>query len=456
MDIFRCAVVSTGDVRNAAAEVVATLTQCGDFEPFECAAVDVAGTEFSVVVFVTEVDAIGFTLQRIGEVRNLFPATAIVVAVPDAGAGALSALLDAGAYDFVLIPFVASELIARLRRALGVWPAPRLPQPAGSPQSRIRGLVYASAKSAEVAAKLSTVAGCDANVLIVGETGTGKEVCAQAIHYLSRRATNPWIAVNCGAIPGELVENELFGHVKGAYTTAHTARSGLVREAEGGTLFLDDVDSLPLAAQAKLLRFLQEGEYRQVGSNSVTHTDVRVIAASNCDLKAQAMRGGFRQDLYFRLNVLRLNLPALRERREDIPVLALHFMRQFAREFARPVSALTPSAMRRLIGHHWPGNVRELKHVVERAVLLCSGPALLANDIEIESDEAADTGDESFSSAKSRVVREFERGYLEQLLTACCGNVAQAARAAKKDRRAFFELMRKNDIVPQRFRSVHR
>ena len=179
------------------------------------------------------------------------------------------------------------------------------------------------------------------------------------------------------------------------------------------------------------------------------------VAASNCDLKAQAMRGGFRQDLYFRLNVLRLNLPALRERREDIPVLALHFMRQFAREFARPVSALTPSAMRRLIGHHWPGNVRELKHVVERAVLLCSGPALLANDIEIESDEAEDTGDESFSSAKSRVVREFERGYLEQLLTACCGNVTQAARAAKKDRRAFFELMRKNDIVPQRFRSSH-
>ena len=185
---------------------------------------------------------------------------------------------------------------------------------------RIRGLVYTSTAMAQVASRLSTIAGCDANLLILGATGTGKEVCALAAHYLSGRASKLWIAVNCGAIPGDLVENELFGHVKGAYTTALTARSGLVREAEGGTLFLDDVDCLPLPAQAKLLRFLQEREYRPVGSNTIQHADVRVIAASNCDLHALSLRGAFRQDLYFRLNVLRLKLPALCERREDIAV----------------------------------------------------------------------------------------------------------------------------------------
>lgn len=318
----------------------------------------------------------------------------------------------------------------------------------------IRGLVYVSEACARVAAKLPLIASCNANVLISGETGTGKEVCARAVHYLSDRASRPWVAVNCGALPTELVENELFGHAKGAYTTAHAANAGLVRQAEGGTLFLDEVDSLPLPAQSKLLRFLQEHEYRPVGSTTVVHADVRVIAASNGDLQSAIRSGLFRQDLFFRLNVLSVALPALRERRVDIPVLAQHFAQEFAREYGKPALRVTPAAVQLLLQHDWPGNVRELRHVTERAVLLCGGGELDVQDIDIDGvDKLPPAFTESFNAAKRRVVGRFERGYIEQLLSAHGGNVTHAAQAARKDRRAFFELIRKHGIDPQRFRS---
>ena len=360
----------------------------------------------------------------------------------------MMSLMASGAYDYVAIPFAPEELVARMRRALGAVPTQTRAAPQRSPRVRIPNFVYASEAMGRLAARLPMIAGCPANVLILGETGTGKEVCAQAVHYLSARSSRPWVAVNCGALPVELVENELFGHVKGAYTTAHASHSGLVREAEGGTLFLDDVDCLPLAAQAKLLRFLQEGEFRPVGSNTVLRSDVRVIAASNGGLNSLATQGRFRLDLYFRLNVLNLSLPPLRERSDDIPVLALHFMQQFSRQFNRAIAALSPSALRKLFAHNWPGNVRELKHVMERAVLMCNAPMLLADDIEIDLGSVAPDGEDCFRAAKARVIENFERGYLENLLAAHRGNVAHAAKAAQKDRRAFFELMRKHKIAP--------
>lgn len=329
--------------------------------------------------------------------------------------------------------------------------------PAAAPGPAVQGLIYASPLMAQLASRLLAVAGCDASLLIIGETGTGKEVCAQAGHYLSARRAQPWVAVNCGAIPGELVENELFGHARGAYTTAHQAQAGLVAEAEGGTLFLDDVDCLPLAAQAKLLRFLQEREYRPVGASRTLRANVRVIAASNGDLHALALRGAFRQDLYYRLNVVRLNVPALRQRREDILPLAMHFLRRYARDFQRPMQALHPAALRRLWAHDWPGNVRELQHVIERAVLLGAGPVLADADIEIEGPVGTadrSTVPASFREAKERTVQDFERGYLEDMLAAHGGNVTRAAQASHKDRRAFFELMRKHRIEAARFRSA--
>lgn len=326
----------------------------------------------------------------------------------------------------------------------------------------IRGFIYASDACAKVAAQLPVIARSDSTVLIVGETGTGKEICAQALHYLSHRSAGPWVAVNCAAVPLDLIESELFGHVRGAFTTANCSRQGLVKEAEGGTMFLDDIDGLPLLAQGKLLRFLQQQEYRPVGSNIVQRSDVRVIAASNRDLRVMARQNNFRQDLYFRLNVLPISLPPLRERREDIPLLARHFVQQLDLTGGRGESRqLTQEALLKLLAHDWPGNVRELRHVIERSVLLAMGDRIDAGDIALDSelDDPAETaaiddevlGEESFRSAKKRVVESFERRYIESLLALHHGNLTHAANAAKKNRRAFFELVRKHHIDTRRF-----
>lgn len=455
MKLYRCAVVRANGAAAASAKVLEALSECSDIEAFFCEQAPASGSEVCGVVFVSDGTDRERILRQIGVLRSLTPAVAILVVVADAETEDLNALLSAGAYDFLSTPLVARELTARFRRAIGALPAVEKPDQKFAGHLPIRGFVYTSEACAQVASKIPMMAGCDANVLILGETGTGKEVCAHAIHYLSARAPRPWIAVNCGAIPAELMETELFGHVKGAYTTAHASRAGLVREAESGTLFLDDIDSLPLLAQVKLLRFLQEKEYRPVGSNALLHADVRVIAASNCDLNALVLRGAFRQDLYYRLNVLRLDLPALRNRSEDVAVLARQFIKDFARDFQRQVSTLTPCAILKLCAHDWPGNVRELKHVLERAVLLSTGPTLQAEDIQIDCAHQPDRRNDSFQSTKSRAVEEFERNYLRRVLVAHAGNISQAAKAAKKDRRAFFELIRKHHIEPQSFRPQH-
>lgn len=341
-----------------------------------------------------------------------------------------------------------------------------MPDCLSNPMPQVRGFVYQSEACAKIAATLPVIAGSDANVLIVGETGTGKEICAQALHYLSRRSAGPWVAVNCAAVPVELIESELFGHVRGAFTTANSSRHGLVREAEGGTMFLDDVDCLPLLAQGKLLRFLQQQEYRPVGSNTTLRSDVRVIAASNRNLRLMARQNAFRQDLYFRLNVLPISLPALRERAEDIPVLAQHFLVQLeAHHGSGPRRHLAPDALHKLMSHHWPGNVRELRHVMERSLLLASGHEIRARDIAIDPDldldqaadcagQTSDPANESFQSAKKRVVDDFERRYIEALLAQHHGNLTHAASSAKKNRRAFFELVRKHHIDTRRFSDV--
>ncbi|MGH8479585.1 MAG: sigma-54 interaction domain-containing protein [Gammaproteobacteria bacterium] len=300
--------------------------------------------------------------------------------------------------------------------------------------------------------RIPAIARSNASVMLLGETGTGKEICAQAIHYCSPRSQGPWVAINCAAIPPELMEDELYGHVRGAYTHAHATRYGLVCEAEGGTLFLDEVDSLPLAAQGKLLRFLQDREYRAVGSSSVRHADVRVIAASNCDLKLAMLSGRFRKDLFFRLNVLTLTMPPLRGRREDIAALASHFFDQANREVGRQLLGISPTALRRLFSHTWPGNIRELKHVIERAVVLAEGSILEATDIELDGEAATEQALMSFREAKAQAVEAFERCYLEQLLAQSQGNISRAARAAQKNRRAFFELLRRHAIDASRFR----
>ena len=364
----------------------------------------------------------------------------------------LLALLSAGAIDFVSLPLDEPALLARLRRAVGAMPASTNLQRPPLQSPALRELVGASPAFVKQLAMLPTIAGCDAGVLILGETGTGKEVCARAIHYTSARATRPMVAVNCGAIPADLLESELFGHVRGAFTSAHATRSGLVREAEGGTLFLDEIDSLPLPAQAKLLRFLQDMEFRPVGGDSVLKANVRVIAACNQDLAGLVERGLFRRDLFFRLHVLTVVLPPLRDRAEDICTLALRFLQQFSTQSGRPAIGLSPRAVKRLLAHDWPGNVRELKHVIERAVLLAQGSSIQPDDLQLQAIDTTAGAGESFQDAKTRIIDAFERGYLERLLAAHGGNITQAAEVAQKNRRALFELIRKHGICAERFR----
>ena len=292
--------------------------------------------------------------------------------------------------------------------------------------------------------KAASLARADAAVLISGETGSGKELIARAIHYHGARWSKPFIPVNCGALPDHLFENELFGHVKGAFTDASSAEKGLIAEAEGGTLFLDEVDALSPAAQIKLLRFLQNGEFRPLGSSRSVIANVRVIAASNADLRAKVDLKQFREDLFYRLNVLSVGIPALRERGEDVLSLAEHFIDMHASRQGGDRPRLSEAARRKLNDYSWPGNVRELEGVIQGAVLLSASGILHAADIEIPEGKSKDLlRNESLRRAKSFVIGEFERSYVANLLTEHQGNITQAAKAAGKDRRTLQRLVRK-------------
>jgi two-component system, NtrC family, response regulator GlrR len=357
-------------------------------------------------------------------------------------------LLELGATDFLTPPLTAVETIPRVQRLLEYTHRHQTPLGTLKVQMGLAQLVGQSTVFRAAVERIPLVARCDVSLLIAGETGTGKELCAHAIHHLSRRAHRAFIPVNCGAIPAELVENELFGHERGAFTTAIAAQSGLVAEAEGGTLFLDEIDCLPSLAQVKLLRFLQEREYRPLGSAKMQRADVRVIAAANGDLDEAVRVGRLRQDLYYRLNVIPLRLPPLRERREDIPLLARHFLAKYVAEFDKPGLSLADSAVERLRRYDWPGNVRELEHLITRVVVLAPRAVIEGDDLGLP--HLAETaGAASFRDAKNR----FERGYVEDLLRAHGGNITKAAETAHKNRRAFWELIRKHHIDAMRFKA---
>jgi len=286
---------------------------------------------------------------------------------------------------------------------------------------------------------------CDATVLISGESGTGKELFARAIHYLSPRAGRPFVPVNCGALPENLVESEIFGHKRGAFTGAASDQAGLIREAEGGTLFLDEIDCLTPQAQVKLLRFLQDGEYRSVGSQQILHANIRVVAAANADFTCIVREGKFREDLFYRLNVLTLTLPPLRERPSDILLLTRDFLeKQAAITNIRPKN-ISLAALNRLLMHPWPGNVRELQNVLMRAIVLSDRCEIELSDLNLP-DNGHTVEDQSFQIMKSRVVWQFEHDFLTSVLHAHHGNISHAAVAAKKNRRAFWQLLRKHGL----------
>ncbi len=349
-------------------------------------------------------------------------------------------------------------------QGLGLTPGASPLRPADTTVAQFfeENLIGNSESFTRVLRKIPRLASSDATVLITGETGTGKEVVAKAIHLGSHRRERPFIPVNCGALPEDLVENELFGHARGAYTGAAGSGKGLLAEAEGGTLFLDELNSLSRSAQSKLLRFLQNREYRVLGSTRLLHADVRIVAATNVDLATEISAGNFRADLYHRLHVLSVEMPPLRTRKEDIPVLAEHFARVFAGIYGRDEVHFHPDAVAGLQRHDWPGNVRELQSVIERAVLLTTESELRQEDIGLPQAIAGDEdgeppvslsapapsrgGHEVFREAKERMVRQFERTYLVQVMAAVDGNVSRAARLAGMQRRDFQRLLRKHDV----------
>src|SRR5690242_16669846 len=364
-------------------------------------------------------------------------------------------LLENGAADFVNAPLRAAEVLSRALKAIKPPENPARTRGLNGSQFGFKKVIGNSPVFLDQLRRIPMIAKCDANVLIAGETGTGKELYARAIHYGSSREGRPFMPVNCGAIPAELVENELFGHERGAFTSAATLQTGLIEEATGGTLFHDEIDCLPVFAQVKLLRFLQEKEYRPLGSARIRRADVRIIAASNLNLEEAVAAGRVRQDLYYRLNIISLILPPLRERREDIPLLARHFLERYSTELDKEVNEFSEEAMQMLMVHHWPGNVRELEHVIERAIVLCEGEVLEGSDLVI-SRATGNNGQQSLQEAKAKEIARFERDYIQGLLSACKGNITHAAQVAKKNRRAFWQLIQKHHIDVARFKpSLH-
>ncbi|MGE5217826.1 MAG: sigma-54 interaction domain-containing protein [Chloroflexota bacterium] len=356
--------------------------------------------------------------------------------------------------DFLFCSAIEPELALRGARLLGC----RRSKSAHDQEElheRLRGLPLVGGSPVFIDAlhKAANFARNDATVLITGETGSGKELFARAIHYQGPRHAQPFVPVNCGALPDHLFENELFGHVKGAFTDARWAEKGLIAEAEGGTLFLDEIDSLSLAAQVKLLRFLQNGEYRPLGSARALMANVRVIAATNADLKSQVELKRFREDLFYRLNVLSVAVPPLRARGDDVIPLAEHFLRRYSGGQSSGCPSLSEMANRKLIAYSWPGNVRELEGVIQSAVLLKPSGVLHAADIALPEGKSKEMlRHESLRRAKSFVIGEFERGYVANLLAQHQGNITRAAKAAGKDRRTLQRLVRKYSLDRESFK----
>ena len=301
-------------------------------------------------------------------------------------------------------------------------------------------LLGSSHKFQEIRSQIEKVARIDAAVMITGETGTGKEMAARAIHYLGERSKHPFIPVNCGAIPESLIESELFGHERGAFTDAKSASPGLVSEAEGGTLFLDEIDALSLKAQAAVLRFLQDNTYRRVGSSVQRQANVRIITASNADFNRLISMKSFRDDLLYRINVLTIRMPALREREGDALELANVFLKRFSHQYKRPFKTLHPDSVDHIIKHAWPGNIRELENVIHREFLMCD-TAQVQFGRQATKESCSHT--RPFKNAKAHAIAEFERAYLYNVLEKASGNLSEAARMAGQERSAFGKLARK-------------
>jgi len=347
-----------------------------------------------------------------------------------------------GAFGFLTKPIDKDELKSLVERALKVSGSAEVDEDWAA------GIITRNADMKEVMQQAKMVAATDARVLITGESGTGKELLAQAIHKASDRRNKPFVAINCSAMAENLLESELFGHEKGAFTGATRSHDGLFQSADGGTLMLDEIGDMPMRLQVKLLRVLQENQVRPVGSTASRNIDVRVISATHRDLQSFMSEGRFREDLYYRLNVVNIKLPTLDERREDIPLLVAHFLHQIAQESDQERKVYAPEAVEMLVTAEWPGNVRQLFNGVRQNVALSRSPVISGELVQQSLGEHAGKL-ASFSDARD----EFTRNYLSQILQITMGNVSQAARLAKRNRTDFYKLLARHDLNPETFKN---
>ncbi len=399
-------------------------------------------------------------MEVLQTVKQKYPQTVVVVITGYATIASAVETMKSGAFDFLPKPFTPNELLAVLERALDKRKLIQMTteEYQYSLEEGFEGLIGKSPKMQELYKLIQKVAPTDSTVLIIGESGTGKDLTARAIHNRSRRREEKYFAVDLSTLSSTLLESELFGHVKGSFTGAIADKAGVFEAANNGTIFLDEIGNLPIEVQARLLRVLQEKEYMPVGSTVIRSADVRLIFATNQNLKQLVSAGKFREDLYYRLNVFPVRLPSLRERREDIPELAIHFLREHCEKISREVPQIQTEAMEALINYHWPGNVRELEHALERLVILVEGneiepihisAALFRGDSVIQSIVPRDS--EELKNLKKQIreasVQELEKLFVTEALIRNNWNVSKAAREVNMQRSNFQNLMRKYRIT---------
>ena len=422
-------------------------------ESGEIALAQIAVSRPSVVV--TDLRMPGIDgMQLFEQINSQHPTLPVIIltahgTIPDAVAAT-----QRGVFGFLTKPFDPQELLKKVAQAVTVSGLSGTPgDTRNGAENDLREnawraeIVTRSAKMDDLLRRARLVADSMAAVLVLGESGTGKELLARAIHTASSRATKPFMAINCAAIPEQLLESELFGYAKGAFTGAATAQQGLFQAANGGTLFLDEIGDMPLSLQAKLLRVLQESAVRPVGSTQTVSVDVRIVSATHRNLDQMRADRTFREDLFYRLNVVALKLPSLGERREDIPLLAAHFLKKIAARYRKPVPTLAPDALAALVSAPWPGNVRQLENMLEQAVALSTTHviplSLVRNSLDDDSAPLV-----SFESAR----KTFERDYLVRILKLTAGNAAQAAQMAGRNRTEFYKLLQRHNLEPAMFK----
>ncbi len=438
-------------------EVLAIRLESKGFDAVKAESAEVAldqmtGQPFDLVL--TDLRMSGLDgMDLLEQVHENHPETPLIILTAHGTIPNAVEAMQKGAFSYLTKPFEDRELSIHIARALEKRNLTRKIhnlETLVEDRFSFKNIVGKGQAMQAIFEQISQVSPTDSTILLTGDSGTGKELFARAIHAHSRRAAGPFIAVNCGAIPENLLENELFGHAKGAYTGAHATQEGFFSRADGGTIFLDEIGETPLSIQVKLLRVLQEKEFDPIGSQRAVKVDVRLLTATNQNLEKAVQAGTFREDLYYRIQVIPIHIPSLRERKEDIPFLIDHFIRKYARIMKKKIEGIDPNVVQLLMQRDWPGNVRELENRIEQAMVMAQGSTLGQSDFLFLQEEPEQSDFMTFKQAKNA----FEKQYLTHLLKLTGGHITNAANMAGKQRADLYNLMKKHQIQRDDFRNA--